>query len=150
MEASDTGFGGARLPRFVRVVEVDAWRDTRGSVIVPAADDLLRAGQVRNLHVVVCHPGTVRGNHLHRNATEALCVLEGHFIAYFEDPRDRDLIPIEIPAGRFVLLEIQPGIAHAVENVGRSDGLLLCYADRPFAELDTESFTLLASPSLDP
>lgn len=150
MDGQDIPVADAKLATFVRMTEIDAWRDERGAVIVPTRDELLRAGQVRNLHVVVSRPGTVRGNHLHRNATESICVVEGHFVAYFDDPRDRELLHLEIPAGRAVLLQIQPGIVHAFENVGRSDGLLLCYADKPFAEIETVSFTLAASSGLDP
>jgi UDP-2-acetamido-2,6-beta-L-arabino-hexul-4-ose reductase len=149
VEHSDSFSWDARLPAFVRAIPLDTWQDERGAVVIPATEEDLRNGRVLNLHTVSCRPGTVRGNHFHPNATERICVLRGNFVAHFASPRDREFFQVEIPDGHAVLLEIESGIAHAFENVGRSDGLLLCYADKAFGEVQVKQFALVASDEAD-
>ena len=105
---------------------VNRFSDSRGFVFEPVQGELL-ANQ-RNTHVVVSRPGAVRGNHFHIRGTETLVVCGPALVRIREDKATRD---ISIPADTTCRLIIPPGIAHAIQNTGETDNLLVAFNSEP-------------------
>ena len=105
---------------------VNRFSDSRGFVFEPVQGELL-ANQ-RNTHVVVSRPGAVRGNHFHIRGTETLVVCGPALVRIREDKAIRD---ISIPADTTCRLIIPPGIAHAIQNTGETDNLLVAFNTEP-------------------
>ncbi len=105
---------------------VNRFSDTRGFVFEPVQGELL-ANQ-RNTHVVVSRPGAVRGNHYHVRGTETLVVCGPALVRIREDNATRD---ISISADTTCRLIIPPGVAHAIQNTGEIDNLLVAFNTEP-------------------
>jgi molybdopterin adenylyltransferase len=105
---------------------VDQAQDARGVVFEPLQPTQL-AGQ-RNVHVVLTHPGSIRGNHYHSRGTEILTVVGPALVRVREQGMLRD-IPVQADAAcRFT---IPPGIPHAVLNTGTTTGIIVAFNSEP-------------------
>ncbi|MEP6884075.1 MAG: hypothetical protein ABJC66_04915 [Gammaproteobacteria bacterium] len=107
----------------VLVQSVKTHRDARGSLFEPLTDAEL-AGQ-KNVHVVLTQPNEVRGNHVHRTATETTSVVGPCLIRLKEAGEIRDL---EVPAGETWRLTIPPGVVHAFRNTGDQMMVLVSFS----------------------
>jgi dTDP-4-dehydrorhamnose 3,5-epimerase-like enzyme len=107
----------------VVVQAVKTHRDARGCLFEPLTDAEL-AGQ-KNVHVVLTQPNEVRGNHVHRTATETTSVVGPCLIRLKEAGEIRDL---EVPAGETWRLTIPPGVVHAYRNTGDSVMVLVSFS----------------------
>ncbi|MDJ0781976.1 MAG: cupin domain-containing protein [Desulfosarcinaceae bacterium] len=105
---------------------VPVHRDARGAVFEPIAEALL--SRQRNIHVVINRPGAVRGNHYHRQTTERICVSGPGRVHY---RRDETIVTVPIEADAVVCFYFPPGVAHAIENTGESDQVLVALSDKP-------------------
>lgn len=86
----------------------------------------------QNVHLVSLAPGCVRGNHYHRYQRERLCIFGSRARIAIVDRHSGLREEIDLAGEEPWLLEVAPGIAHAVKNIGRQTLYLLCYADRAF------------------
>jgi dTDP-4-dehydrorhamnose 3,5-epimerase-like enzyme len=102
---------------------VKTHRDARGALFEPLSDDEL-AGQ-KNVHVVLTQPNEVRGNHVHRTATETTSVVGPCLIRLKESGQIRD---IEVAAGEICRLVIPPGVVHAYRNTGTGVMVLVSFS----------------------
>jgi dTDP-4-dehydrorhamnose 3,5-epimerase-like enzyme len=102
---------------------VKTHRDARGALFEPLSDAEL-AGQ-KNVHVVLTQPNEVRGNHLHRTATETTTVVGPCLIRLKECGEIRD---IEVTAGEICRLVIPPGVVHAYRNTGSAVMVLVSFS----------------------
>lgn len=112
-------------PNLSRVVvhSVKTHRDARGSLFEPLTDAELAAQ--KNVHVVLTQPNEVRGNHVHRTATETTSVVGPCLIRLKEAGEIRDLM---VPAGETWRLTIPPGVAHAYRNTGDAVMVLVSFS----------------------
>ncbi len=96
-----------------RIEPVKTHCDARGSLFEPLTDAELAAQ--RNVHVVLTRPNEVRGNHVHRTATETTSVVGPCLVRLKEADGLRD---VEVPAGETWRFVIPPGVVHAYRNTG--------------------------------
>ncbi len=96
-----------------RIEPVKTHRDARGILFEPLTDSELAAQ--KNVHVVLTRPNEVRGNHVHRTATEITTVVGPCLVRLKEADGVRD---VEVPAGETWRFVIPPGVAHAYRNTG--------------------------------
>jgi molybdopterin adenylyltransferase len=101
---------------------VDQAQDARGVVFEPLQPTQL-ASQ-RNVHVVLTHPGGVRGNHYHSRGTEILTVVGPALVRVREKGLLRD---IRVQANAACRFTIPPGIPHAVLNTGTTTGFIVAF-----------------------
>jgi predicted RNase H-like nuclease len=96
----------------VRIIELDAHRDARGSsfaIDVPFAS-------IGDCHVATIRPAAVRGNHFHTHRRELLVVMyTDRWTLAWDDGRR------VFEGSGAVLIEIDPLTAHAVRNDGSAD-----------------------------
>ena len=106
--------------------EVGVHQDDRGVVFEPLDASLL--GQQRNLHVVINRPGAVRGNHYHRRATEYVSVCGPARVCYASGGA---VCTVQVAAQSVLRFCFPPGVAHAIENTGDRDQVLVALSDQP-------------------
>ena len=102
--------------------------DPRGFVFfpwqegAPGSQDLFRT-----FHLISIAPGEVRGNHLHPGYREYLLTFHGEAILTWEEPagevKERRL------SGHRTLVNIPPGIGHALKNPGPGILYLLAWRE---------------------
>ncbi len=109
--------------------------DKRGWVFEPATGEQL-AGQ-KNAHLVITLPGQVRGNHLHKVATETLAVFGPALVRFMENDRPQDVI---VPPDKAVRLVFPPGVAHAICNTGPKPMVLIAFSDQPYRRQRPDTF----------
>jgi len=95
--------------------------DDRGQLLKahPAAVE----GEV---YVITAVPGASRGHHLHRRTTEVFVAVSGQGVIGLVDP-DSGAVEHRTLTGR---LEVGPGIAHAIFNVGEEELIVVAAMDR--------------------
>ncbi|MGO8830751.1 MAG: cupin domain-containing protein [Steroidobacteraceae bacterium] len=98
-------------------------RDVRGSLFEPLTDSELTAQ--KNVHVVLTRPNEVRGNHVHRTATEITSVVGPCLVRLKEADGVRDVV---VPAGETWRFVIPPGVAHAYRNTGDELMVLISFS----------------------
>lgn len=96
--------------------------DDRGVVFEPLDSESIAAQ--RNAHVVVSHPGVVRGNHYHLRGTETIAVAGPALVRVRENCTLRD---IEVPEGSVYRFTFAPKVPHAVKNTGDRDNILVAF-----------------------
>lgn len=111
----------------VEVVELELHEDERGWVVHPVQSDLLKSGQLSNLHVPSIKPGKIRGNHYHQNLFEYALILSGPCKAFFFDNDTGEKWEVTVSKNKPMLFKISPQTTHAFKNIGQEDIYLICY-----------------------
>lgn len=120
----------------LKVEKLTVHTDPRGCVFEPLDAELF-PGQ-KNVHVVVTHPGGIRGNHFHKQGTEVMTVTGHAFVRIRDKSRIRD---VEIMPGEAFRFTFPPGTSHAIQNIGREDSLLVAFNTQPHDPANPDSET---------
>ncbi len=87
-------------------------------------------------YVVSGIPGVVRGNHYHKRTTEWFCLLKGKGKLGLKKADETDYISLDAENPK--LIEIPPGITHAIKNTGDDIMLFFAYASERFNPEDDD------------
>ena len=101
-------------------------KDQRGVVFEPVTP--LEIESCRNIHVVLSHPGVVRGNHYHRIGSETAAVEGPALVRYQQDGEVKDC---KVPSKEVWQFRFPPGIAHAIQNTGIADTVIVAANTHP-------------------
>lgn len=116
----------------VRVRDLSLKKDHRGWLLkVLMLQDLGGRNTFGEIYITAAAPGEVKGNHYHRRTTEWFCVIrgQGHLVLRPAAGGPQEELRLDEAHPRVV--EVAPGIAHAIQNVGEGPMHLLAYADLP-------------------
>ena len=108
------------------IEKVTFFSDPRGWVIEPVQEELLSTQ--RNVHIVLTHPGAVRGNHYHKQSTEVFVLMGPGLVRIREGGGIRDFA---VPEGEALRFTIPPGVAHAMQNPGPKPMVLMSFNTLP-------------------
>ena len=111
----------------IDIVKLNPYQDNRGRVFEPI--DNINSININNFHVVITKPGTVRGNHYHKNGTETLICLGEASIVY----KYQDELPMTftVDADEIYKFTFPANVSHAIKNIGRENLILLCFNTCP-------------------
>ncbi len=101
--------------------------DPRGSLVEYFKND--HFGQV---FVSRTKPGVTRGNHYHDTKVEKFCVLEGDAVVCFRHLVTGAAVKHTVRGVDATVIDIPPGYAHSIENVGTSEMIVLFWANEIF------------------
>ncbi len=101
--------------------------DARGTLA-----ELLKSRHAGQLFVSRTHPGITRGHHYHDCKVEKFCVLEGDAVIRFRAPADDQIVEHRVSGTDFIIVDIPPGTAHSIENVGAGELVVLFWASEIF------------------
>jgi UDP-2-acetamido-2,6-beta-L-arabino-hexul-4-ose reductase len=113
------------MPR-VRIEILQGHKDSRGILFEPLDEAGLQAQ--RNVHVVMTVPGAIRGNHVHKSATETTTLVGPASVRLSEDGVTQEHL---IPAGETWKITIPAGVAHAFKNTGAEQMVLVSFSSMP-------------------
>jgi dTDP-4-dehydrorhamnose 3,5-epimerase-like enzyme len=93
--------------------------DCRGASFQTGTAWLKFLSAIDDAHIAVILPGCVRGNHFHAQRREVIAVLHSHEWQAAWDHGPATSVNLRDFAGAgAVLLEVEPGAAHAIANTG--------------------------------
>lgn len=91
--------------------------------------ELFKSPHFGQVFVSRTRPSITRGNHYHDTKVEKFVVLEGEAAIRFRNILGADLIEYSVSGKNFQVIDIPPGYAHSIENVGQTDLVVLFWAD---------------------
>ena len=94
--------------------------DAKGFVFEPLEPESL--SMQHNVHIAICKPGVVRGNHYHMNGTETIAVA-GPALACIKE--NNKIYDIMVPAKKVYQFIIPPNVSHAFKNIGDESNILV-------------------------
>jgi UDP-2-acetamido-2,6-beta-L-arabino-hexul-4-ose reductase len=97
--------------------------DARGSLA-----ELLKAPSFGQIFVSRTLPGITRGNHYHDLKVEKFCVLQGEAIIRFRSVLGGEVTEHRVSGAEYKVVDIPPGMAHNIENVGTGEMVVLFWA----------------------
>lgn len=114
--------------------------DMRGSLA-----EFMKSAQFGQIFVSRTKPGITRGNHYHHTKTEKFLVVEGEAMIRFRHVNGGDVIEYRVNGREFRVVDIPPGYAHSIENIGACELVTLFWASENFdlRNPDVHSMTVL-------
>jgi UDP-2-acetamido-2,6-beta-L-arabino-hexul-4-ose reductase len=115
--------------------------DNRGTLA-----EFMKSAQFGQLFVSRTKPGITRGNHYHHTKTEKFLVVEGEAVVWFRPILGGEVIEHRVSGREFKVVDIPPGYAHSIENVGAGELVTLFWASEIFdpTRLDTYPMAVIA------
>lgn len=123
-----------------KLTDLTVHEDARGSVVELLADRTEHSPRGRQLLLTTARPRQVKGNHYHTRKTEWFCVLAGSMRVELAERATGRRESLDLASDRPQLLEIPPGVTHALRNTGEGDLLVLVYVDEAFDREDPDTF----------
>ena len=105
-------------------------KDHRGFLLRLVRKEHVDDSSFGDSYIVSSIPGVVRGNHFHKRTTEWFCLIKGKGCLGLKKGEQVDFINLDDK--NFKLIEIPPGIAHAIKNTGDEVMIFFAYADERF------------------
>jgi UDP-2-acetamido-2,6-beta-L-arabino-hexul-4-ose reductase len=90
--------------------------------------ELLKSRHFGQMFVSRTRPGVTRGNHYHDLKVEKFCVLEGDAVIRFRSVLGEAVTVHRVSGRDFAVVDIPPGMAHSIENVGTGELITLFWA----------------------
>lgn len=110
---------------FARTPVVHA--DNRGSFT-----ELMHFGGYGQISLNVSRPGIVKGEHWHHTKHEKFIVIQGEGIIRLRKPGDPTVLSYRVSGESRTVVDIPPGYAHNIENIGDTDMLTLMWINERF------------------
>ncbi|MFQ5830438.1 MAG: hypothetical protein ACE5JD_14965 [Candidatus Methylomirabilia bacterium] len=124
----------------VWVRPLDRKEDARGWLLkFLMRPDLTGREAFGEIYIISALPGVARANHYHRRTTEWFCLLRGEAKLALCSVENGDRLELALRAEAPRVVQVSPGIAHAVQNVGEGPMELLAYADEPYNPQDPDA-----------
>jgi len=115
------------LPADAFAYDLQRRSDPRGTLA-----ELLKSPPFGQIFISRTRPGVTRGNHAHDTKVEKFCVIEGEAVIRFTHLRTREAVSYTVSGTQFRVVDIPPGWAHSIENVGNSELIVLFWAGEVF------------------
>ena len=116
--------------------------DERGSLA-----ELLKSPHFGQIFISRTKPGITRGNHWHDSKVEKFCVVEGEAVIRFRSVQNGSVVSYPVRGDEFQVVDIPPGYTHSIENVGKTELVVLFWSDALFDQNFPDTYAL---PVLEP
>lgn len=123
------------------VLELRTNEDVRGKLSEIIRSDEIKK-QINQVYFTTTKPNAVRGNHVHKRKTEWFCVVQGEALLLLRYPEGKQE-ELMLSSNKMMLIEIPPGVAHAIKNTGKSDMHLLSAVDEVYNPENSDTFPIL-------
>ena len=94
--------------------------------------EFLKSPSLGQIFVSRTRPGITRGNHYHDAKTEKFLVLEGDAVIAFRHRVTGETARVPVAGTELRVVDIPPGWAHAITNVGDRELIVLFWASEVF------------------
>ncbi|MFA6130524.1 MAG: NAD-dependent epimerase/dehydratase family protein [Candidatus Omnitrophota bacterium] len=116
---------------------VDVKTDERGDLF-----ELLKSASAGQVFLSRTKAGITRGNHYHDMKVEKFCVVRGRAVIRFRSVLRSDIIEYPVSDKRIEVVDIPPGYAHNIENVGDDEMIVLFWSSQQFDPLRPDTHFL--------
>lgn len=104
--------------------------DNRGNFV-----ELIRTRQIGQVSVSITKPGIVRGNHYHHTKIERFMVVKGRAQIRLSSVLNSTAnYYLEVNDSAIQIVTIPPGYTHSIENVGKTDMVMVIWCNELFDE----------------
>ena len=115
------------LPTHSFAYNLTKYEDPRGEL-----SELLKSPNMGQIFVSRTRPGYKRGEHYHDTKVEKFIVLDGDAKIQFRHILKNDIIDYVVSGNQFRVVDIPPGYTHSIKNIGKTDLIVLFWADEVF------------------
>lgn len=116
---------------------LDVKTDPRGQLA-----EFLRQPCFGQIYLSRTRPGGARGNHFHHTKAEKMLVVEGEAVIRLRLVEGHEVTQYPVRGDDFKVVDIPPGYAHAIENVGPGDLVTLIWSSQVFDEAHPDTVFL--------
>jgi len=109
--------------------------DDRGSFT-----EFLRTGHHGQISVNVIKPGMTKGNHYHMSKNEKYLVLSGSCEIKERQIGEDKVVTYAVSGDKFEAVDIVPGYAHSIKNVGDTDAIVLVWASDVYDPKNADTY----------
>jgi UDP-2-acetamido-2,6-beta-L-arabino-hexul-4-ose reductase len=110
-------------------------RDERGWL-----SEVLKSRSFGQIFFSETKPGITRGNHYHDTKAEKFCVVKGEGLIRLQHLVDGRTVEYHVSGTAPCVVDIPPGYAHSITNVGESEMLTLFWADEIFDQARPDTY----------
>lgn len=115
------------IPTEAMVYELRQYADSRGALA-----EFLKSPWFGQIFVSRTRPGITRGNHFHHTKTEKFMVVEGEAVIRMRPSEGGQVTEFAVRGNDLCVVDIPPGFAHAITNVGRHELVTLFWSSEIF------------------
>lgn len=94
--------------------------------------ELVKSNQFGQIFVSETLPGVTRGNHYHDSKVEKFCVIRGKASIRLEHLTTGNVYEYEVTDSRISIVDVPPGFAHSITNIGSEEMITLFWANQVF------------------
>lgn len=116
-----------------RVLQVK--RDARGWLA-----EVIKSAGFGQIFVSQTRPGITRGNHYHDTKVEKFLVVQGEALIRLQCVADGRAVEYRVSGAEPALVDIPPGFAHSLTNIGAGDLLTIFWADEIFDPVLSDTY----------
>lgn len=113
-------------------------KDERGELIQNDHPQLV--GKMKHFLISTTHKGYIRGNHYHKRKREWFCVFKGKGEMYLKDKKTGETATAILSGEKPEFIEIEPGLIHALKNIGNEDMLFFEIVDEPYDPSNNDTY----------
>ncbi len=117
------------------IYDLDIKADSRGSLA-----EFLKSPSLGQIFISRTKPGITRGNHYHHTKTEKFFVVQGTALIRFRNILGNDIIEQAVSGSDFRVVDIPPGYAHSIENIGNEELVTIFWADEIYDPTRPDTF----------
>lgn len=125
------------IPPESAAYQLQARHDPRGSLA-----EFIKSPGSGQLFVSRTRPGVTRGNHYHQTKTEKFLVLDGEGLIRLRRIDNNSIVEHRVSGEEYRVVDIPPGVAHSITNVGTKDMVTLFWASEIFDQGMPDTFPL--------
>ena len=111
--------------------------DNRGSFT-----EFIRTPERGQVSVNISKPGITKGNHWHHTKNEKFLVVSGEGLIRFRKIDSDEIIEYRVSGEKLEVVDIPPGYAHSIVNVGDTDLVTIMWANECFDHENPDTYYL--------
>lgn len=123
----------------IKTILLSKKKDLRGWLI--ENEDPLIRDSMKHFLVSISKLGTIRGQHYHKKKVEWFLVVKGKARIVLKDIQSGETEEIHVSEKKPEMVEMAPMIAHAIENIGRKEMILVAIVSVPFDRKNPDTYS---------
>jgi len=127
----------------IKTTKMRRFTDNRGFLVENTNPEILKGS--KHFFYTSSAPGIIRGNHYHKHKVEWFCIIKGKCRFVTENIKTRQREETVVTDTDNILFRTEPFIAHAMENVGNTEMILLGFVNKVLdpKQPDTYSYKVI-------
>jgi UDP-2-acetamido-2,6-beta-L-arabino-hexul-4-ose reductase len=125
------------IPHEKHRLQLEIKSDDRGELA-----EFMKSDHFGQIFISRTRPGITRGNHYHHTKTEKFFVVQGEGIVRMRQIESSQVFEYRVRGGDFQVIDIPPGYAHSIENVGADEMVTLFWASEVFCPDNMDTYFL--------